>query len=53
MVSGFEIIVLDNKNKEINLYSDYTEHQLQALAFAAITSICIIYELGFGLKSSP
>jgi len=29
------------KNKEIDLYSDYTKNKLQALAFAAITSVWI------------
>ena len=40
VVSSFGIIALESrKNKEINLYSDYTKNKLQTLAFAAITSI--------------
>ena len=42
VVSSFGIISLDSrKSKKIDLYSDYTENKLQALTFAAITSVCI------------
>ena len=42
VVSSFGIIVLDSrKSKKIDLYSDYTENKLQALTFAAITSVWI------------
>ena len=42
MVNSFGIIALDSrKSKKIDLYSDYTKNQLQALTFAAITSVCI------------
>ena len=42
MVSSFGIIVLESReNKEIDLYSDYTKNKLQALTFAANTSIWI------------
>ena len=42
VVSRFGITALESrKNKEINLYSDYTKNKPQALAFAAITSIWI------------
>ena len=42
LMSSSGIIALDSrKSKEINLYSDYTENKLQALTFAAITSIWI------------
>ena len=42
VVSNFGITALESrKNKEINLYSDYTKNKLQALAFVAITSVWI------------
>ena len=44
IVSAFwvGIIALDSRKSEIiNLYSDYTKSKLQALTFAAITSVCI------------
>ena len=42
VVSSFGITALESrKNKEINLYSDYTKNKLQALAFVAITSVWI------------
>ena len=42
VVCSFEITAIESrKNKEIDLYSDYTKNKLQALAFAAITSIWI------------
>ena len=47
-MSSFVIIMLDSrKNKIINLYSNYTK--LQALTFAAITSICISLLVHHGL----
>ena len=40
VVCSFGTIVLDSrKSKVIDLYSDYTENKLQALTFAAITSV--------------
>ena len=42
VVSSFGITILQSrKNKEIDLYSDYTKNKLQALAFTAITSVWI------------
>ena len=42
MVCSFEITALEiRKNKEIDLYSNCTKNKLQALAFAAITSVWI------------
>ena len=42
VVCSFGIIMLDSrKSKIIDLYSDYTENKLQALTFAAITSVWI------------
>ena len=42
VVCSFGIIATDSgKSKVINLYSDYTENKLQALTFAAITSVWI------------
>ena len=36
--SSFEVIALDSRaSKKIDLYSNYTENELQALTFAAIT----------------
>ena len=50
MVSSFEIIVLDSKkSKEINLYSDYTEHKLKCLILQ-LQYFCSA-ELGFGLNA--
>ena len=41
VVSSFGITALDSrKGKIMDLYSDYTENKLQALTFAAITSVC-------------
>ena len=42
MLSSFGIITLDSRKcSKINLYSNNTEDKLQALTFAAITSVCI------------
>ena len=42
VVCSSGIIVIDSrKSKVMNLYSDYTENKLQALTFAAITSVWI------------
>ena len=42
VVCSLKIIALDSrKSKIIDLYSDYTENKLQALTFAAITSVWI------------
>ena len=42
MVSSFGITVLESrKNKEIDLYSDYTKNKLQELTLPAITSVWI------------
>ena len=50
MVSGFRITALDSrKSKEIDVYSDYTENKLQALAFSAITSFGLVYKVGIWL----
>jgi len=38
------------KNREINLYSDYTENKLLVLAFTAIISIWIGIKAGIWLK---
>jgi len=41
-VSSFEVIALDSRvSKKIDLYSNHTENKLQALAFTAITQVCI------------
>ena len=40
VVCSFGIIAIDSrKSKVIDLYSDYTGNKLQALTFAAITSV--------------
>ena len=42
VVCSFEITALESrKNKEIDLYSDYTKNKLQVLTLAAITSVWI------------
>ena len=61
VVSSFGITSLESrKNKEIDLYSDYTKNKLQALAFAAMTSIWIslqswnlAYNVHHGLADQP
>ena len=61
VVSSFGITALESrKNKEINLYRDYTKNKLQALAFAAITSVWfslhsrnLAYNVHHGLADQP
>ena len=61
MVSSFGITALHiRKNKEIDLYSDYTKNKLQTLTFAAITSAWIslqgwnlAYNVHHGLADQP
>ena len=61
MVSSFGITALDSREtKEIDLYSDYTKNKLQALTFAAITSVWIslqnwdlAYNVHHGLADQP
>ena len=61
VVCSFKITMLESrKNKEINLYSDYTKNILQPLAFAAITSVWIslqswnlAYNVHHGLADQP
>ena len=60
-MNSFGITVLESrKNKEIDLYSDYTKNKLQVLAFAAITSVWIslqswnlAYNVHHGLAHQP
>ena len=61
MVSNFRITVLDSrKNKEMDLYSNYTKNKLNVLTFTAITSIWIsiqswdlAYNVHHGLADRP
>ena len=61
VVCSFEISALESrKNKEINLYSDYTKNILQALAFVIISSVWIslqswnlAYNVHHGLADQP
>ena len=61
VVSSCGITALDSrKNKEIDLYSDYTKNKLQAFAFAVITSVWIslqswnlAYNVHHGLADQP
>ena len=61
VVSSFGITAIESrKNKEIDLYSDYTKNKLQALAFAITTSVWIslqswnlAYNVHHGLADQP
>ena len=61
VVCSFEITAIKSrKNKEIDLYSDYTKNKLQALPFTAITSVWIslqswnlAYNVHHGLADQP
>ena len=61
VMCSFEITVLESRrNKEIDLYSNYTKNKLQVLAFAAITSVWIslqswnlAYNVHHGLADQP
>ena len=60
-MNNFGIMVLDSRKSEIiNLYSNCTENKLQALIFAAITSVWICpqhcnlaYNVHHGLVNQP